>query len=170
MQPQCLCNFLLIFSLLLAINFITFGYARIFEKCRLAEKLLANGFSVTEIRTTLCYSDLSGYDNWFMVTVENGTFYGLFGIQEPWCASNIQIISDSACNELCRTMMDDHLSNDMICLRKMYDGNGRWSQEFKQFYLENNLKDMVLCEQTIMDGCNLLETNRVSSFTSPTEC
>lgn len=134
---------------------ITFCNGRIFEKCKLAEKLLKNGFSDTEIRTTLCYAQLSDYDNWFMVTMQNETFYGLFGIHEPWCGSNSQNVSDSVCNYHCRDMMDDHLINDMNCLRKIYDGNGRWSQEFKQFYLENNLRDLKNCEETIMDGCSI---------------
>lgn len=152
MLPPFVWNLMFKRSVLL-LTLITFCYGRTFEKCNIAEKLSTNGFTDTEIRVTLCYAQLSDYDNWFVVTLPNGTFYGLFGIYEPWCASDSENISKSICNDLCRNMMDDHLRNDINCLRKMYDGDGRWSREFKQFYLENTLSDLKECEKNIVDDC-----------------
>lgn len=164
MLPPFVWNLTLKISLLLLV-IITLCHGRTFEKCKLAAKLSTNGFTDIEIRTTLCYAQLSEYDNWFMVTMQNGTFYGLFGIYEPWCASNSQNTSESLCNERCRNMMDDHLRNDINCLRKMYDGNGQeWSQEFKQFYLENSLSDLKECEKNIMDDCNITAKKQIPYF------
>lgn len=150
MLPHFVCSCL---SILLAT--ITVCNARNFEKCKLATKLAINGFSDTEIRTTLCYGRLSEYHNRLMVAMPNATFYGLFAIHEPWCASSTKDSPASVCNEYCRFMLDDHLRNDIKCLRKIYDGHGRWSTDFKQFYESNNLLNLKECEKTIVDDCTV---------------
>lgn len=165
MLPHFVCSFLLKYSLLLGV--ITFCYARNFEKCKLARKLSANGFSNAEIRTTLCYASLSDYNNQFLVIMHNVAFYGLFAIHEPWCASSRHDSPESECNVYCKNMMDDHLRNDMNCIRKIFDANGRWSTEFKQFYELNSLIDLRECEKTIVDDCsisNKTDTDRISQI------
>lgn len=160
------------YSLLLAL--ITVCCGRNFEKCKLARKLAANRFSDSEIRTTLCYGRLSEYNNRFMVTMQNESFYGLFAIHEPWCTSSIEDSpAVSKCNDYCKYMMDDHLINDINCLRKIYDGKGRWTNEFKLFYESNNLSNLKDCEKTIVDDCDMLyetNTNQIVSPLSQNEC
>lgn len=165
MHSYFVCTYLRYILLLATITTVCYG--RSFEKCKLARKLSTNGFSDTEIRTTLCYGRLSEYNNRVAVTIHNETFYGLFAIHEPWCASSGQDSPDSECNDYCSYMMDDHLRNDIKCLRKIYDGQGRWSAEFKQFYETNNLIDLKECEKTIVDDCSMAvesDTKQLSPF------
>lgn len=168
MLPRFECSFLLRFSMLLGgLGVITFCYGRTFEKCKLARKLSTNGFTNPEIRTTLCYASLSDYNNQFLVIMDNETFYGLFAIHEPWCASNRHDSPESECNVFCNHFMDDHLRNDINCLRQIFDANGRWSTKFKQFYELNNLIDLKECEKTIVDDCSIsneTHTNRTSQI------
>lgn len=173
MFSHFVCSSLLRYSFLLSI--ITFCHGRNFEKCELAQKLSSNGFLKTEIRTTVCYSSLGEYNNQFLVTMRNATYYGLFAIHEPWCASSWEDLSDSVCSVYCKHMLDDHLRNDIDCLRKILDANGRWSAEFKDFYETNSLIDLKECEQTVLDDCNLsrpeYETNQiVPSLSQQIEC
>ncbi|KAG4071596.1 hypothetical protein HA402_011750 [Bradysia odoriphaga] len=136
-----------------------------------AQKLSGNGFLETEIRTTICYGSLSEYNNQFLVTMRNETYYGLFAIHEPWCASTGLDSSESVCNVYCNYMLDDHLRNDINCLRKIFDANGRWSAEFKDFYESNSLIDLKKCEQTILDDCSLsYETNQIVPPSQQIEC
>ncbi len=150
MLPQFVWSFSFRYSLLLLASLC---YGRTFERCKLARKLTTNGFSKSEIRTTLCYGRLSEFNNQFLVVMQNETFYGLFAIHEPWCASSRYDTPESECNMYCRHMLDDHLRNDINCLRKIFDSNGRWSPEFKQFYESNSLSDLKECEKTILDDC-----------------
>lgn len=156
---------------------VTVCCGRNFEKCKLAQKLAANGFAESEIRTTLCYGRLSDYNHRFVVNMHNATFYGLFAVHEPWCSTSLQDSpAVSLCNDDCNHMLDDHLRNDMNCLRKMYDsegGKGRWSDEFKQFYESNSLINLKDCEKDIVDDCRLsYETNRnrMTPSLSQNEC
>lgn len=170
MLSHSLCSYLLRFGLLLAT--FAFCHGRTFERCKLARKLYMNGFSEIEIRTTLCYGRLSEFNNQLVVTIQNETFYGLFAIHEPWCAPISQDSTESICNNHCRFMIDDHLRNDINCLRKIYDGNQRWSTKFKQFYESNKLIDLIECERTILDDCSMTfepETKQKSPFPQ-TEC
>lgn len=163
LRPHFRCSLLIRIGLLSAM--ITFCYGSNFEKCKLARKLSSNGYRHSEIRTTLCYASLSEYNNQFLVIMHNETFYGLFAIHEPWCAPGTQATSAmSKCNAYCKSMLDDHLRNDINCLRKMFDGDGRWSAEFKQFYETNSLLNLVECEETILNECgmsNETETDQI---------
>lgn len=170
MLPHSVRGSLLRYSLLLSI-IIAVCHGRHFEKCKLAQKLSSNGFLAAEIRTTMCYGSLGEYNNQFLVTMRNATYYGLFAIHEPWCASGKLDISESLCNVYCNDMLDDHLRSDINCLRKIFDANGRWSAEYKDFYESNSLIDMKECELTILDDCSLTyETNEIVPPSQQIEC
>uniref|UniRef100_A0A452SS98 Lactose synthase B protein n=1 Tax=Ursus americanus TaxID=9643 RepID=A0A452SS98_URSAM len=67
----------------------------------------------------------SGYDTQTIVNNNGSTEYGLFQINNKfWCRDNQILQSRNICDISCDKFLDDDLTDDMICAKKILDKEG----------------------------------------------
>uniref|UniRef100_A0A8C0TSI4 Lactose synthase B protein n=1 Tax=Canis lupus familiaris TaxID=9615 RepID=A0A8C0TSI4_CANLF len=67
----------------------------------------------------------SGYDTQTIVNNNGGTDYGLFQISNKfWCKDDQNLQSRNICDISCDKFLDDDLTDDMICAKKILDKEG----------------------------------------------
>ncbi|XP_008568909.1 PREDICTED: alpha-lactalbumin [Galeopterus variegatus] len=101
--------------------------AKQFTKCELSQVLKdmdgRGGITLPEWICTIFH--ISGYDTQTIVSNNGSTEYGLFQISDKfWCRSNHIPQSRNLCNIACDQFLDDDLTDDMMCAKKILDNKG----------------------------------------------
>jgi len=107
----------LIIAVVLSV-FVASSVARIFNRTELAEELNTNhNLTEGEAKTYMCIADLiSSYDT----NRESNGYIGLFNIDSEMCGEDSP---SGDCNIKCSDLMDDDITDDVQCARKVY---GDW--------------------------------------------
>ncbi|XP_036315204.1 alpha-lactalbumin [Pipistrellus kuhlii] len=111
--------------LLLGILFPTLQ-AKEFTKCELSQVLKdMDGYGGVTLPEWICnIFHVSGFDTQTIVNNNGKTEYGLFQINNKlWCRDN-QIQSKNICDISCDKFLDDDLTDDMMCAKKILDSEG----------------------------------------------
>ncbi|XP_073070328.1 lysozyme C, milk isozyme-like [Manis javanica] len=105
--------------------------AKIFSKCELAHVLKAagmDGYYGYSLEDWVC---LAQYESNFNTRAFNGdnangsSDYGLFQLNNKWWCKDSKHSSANACNTLCSKFMDDNISDDISCAKRVVkDPNG----------------------------------------------
>ncbi|KAM8804038.1 alpha-lactalbumin [Rhynchonycteris naso] len=101
--------------------------AKQFTKCELSQVLKGmdgyGGITLPEWICTIFHS--SGYDTQTIVNNNGRTEYGLFQINNKlWCKDNEILQSRNICDISCDKFLDDDLTDDMMCAKKILDNEG----------------------------------------------
>ncbi|KAM9230575.1 alpha-lactalbumin [Dugong dugon] len=101
--------------------------AKQFTKCELSQVLKDmagyGGITLPEFICTIFH--ISGYDTQTMVDNNGSTEYGLFQISNTyWCRDHQIPQSKNICDISCDKFLDDDLTDDMICAKKILDSEG----------------------------------------------
>ncbi|XP_059621308.1 lysozyme c-1-like [Phlebotomus argentipes] len=118
---------------------------RKFTKCELLPILLDEGFPLEEISDWLCVIQTESSYNSSAIggPNTNGSFdYGLFQINENYWCDDGGLSND--CNIDCKDLLDDNLSDDLQCVKKIYARHGfsawngwkKWCQGAKPSFTE----------------------------------
>ncbi|XP_047644549.1 alpha-lactalbumin [Phacochoerus africanus] len=100
--------------------------AKQFTKCELSQVLKdMDGYGDITLPEWICtIFHISGYDTKTIVHDNDSTEYGLFQINNKmWCRDN-QIQSKNICGISCDKFLDDDLTDDMMCAKKILDNEG----------------------------------------------
>ncbi|NP_999525.1 alpha-lactalbumin precursor [Sus scrofa] len=100
--------------------------AKQFTKCELSQVLKdMDGYGDITLPEWICtIFHISGYDTKTIVHDNGSTEYGLFQINNKlWCRDN-QIQSKNICGISCDKFLDDDLTDDMMCAKKILDNEG----------------------------------------------
>ncbi|XP_011282195.1 lysozyme C, milk isozyme [Felis catus] len=105
--------------------------AKIFPKCELARKLKAegmDGFHGYSLANWVCMAEHESNFNTraFNGKNDNGSSdYGIFQINSKWWCKNNSSPSANACNTMCSRFLDDNISDDIACAKRVVkDPNG----------------------------------------------
>ncbi|XP_047407548.1 alpha-lactalbumin [Sciurus carolinensis] len=101
--------------------------AKLYTKCELSEVLKDmdgyGGITVPEWVCIIFHS--SGYDTQTIVKNKDSTEYGLFQIGNKfWCGSSQNPQSRNFCDISCDKFLDDDLTDDKMCAKKILDNKG----------------------------------------------
>uniref|UniRef100_A0A8D2JDG4 Alpha-lactalbumin n=1 Tax=Sciurus vulgaris TaxID=55149 RepID=A0A8D2JDG4_SCIVU len=101
--------------------------AKLYTKCELSEVLKDmdgyGGITVPEWVCIIFHS--SGYDTQTIVKNKDSTEYGLFQIGNKfWCGSSQNPQSRNFCDISCDKLLDDDLTDDKMCAKKILDHKG----------------------------------------------
>uniref|UniRef100_A0A8C4FHI1 Alpha-lactalbumin n=1 Tax=Catagonus wagneri TaxID=51154 RepID=A0A8C4FHI1_9CETA len=100
--------------------------AKQYTKCELSQVLKdMKGYGDITLPEWICtIFHISGYDTNTIVHNRDSTEYGLFQISNKiWCRDN-QIQSKNICGISCDKFLDDDLTDDMMCAKKILDNEG----------------------------------------------
>ncbi|XP_004778979.1 alpha-lactalbumin [Mustela lutreola] len=101
--------------------------AKQFTKCELSQVLKdMDGFGGIALPEWICtIFHTSGYDTQTIVNNNGSTEYGLFQINNKvWCKDNKILQSRNICNISCDKFLDDDLTDDMTCAKKILNKEG----------------------------------------------
>ncbi|ELK08414.1 alpha-lactalbumin [Pteropus alecto] len=101
--------------------------AKQFTKCELSQVLKDmdgyGGITLPEWICTIFHS--SGYDTETIINNNGKREYGLFQINNKlWCRDNRKLQSRNICDISCDKFLDDDLTDDVICAKKILDSEG----------------------------------------------
>ncbi|XP_049738980.1 alpha-lactalbumin [Elephas maximus indicus] len=101
--------------------------AKQFTKCELSQVLKDidgyAGITLPEFTCTIFH--ISGYDTQTIVNNNGSTEYGLFQISNKyWCRDHQIPQSRNICDISCDNFLDDDLTDDMMCAKKILDSKG----------------------------------------------
>ncbi|XP_016056555.1 PREDICTED: alpha-lactalbumin [Miniopterus natalensis] len=101
--------------------------AKQFTKCELSQVLKdMDGYGGVSLPEWICnVFHISGYDTETVVKNNGRTEYGLFQINNKlWCRDNQIPHSRNICGISCDKFLDDDLTDDMMCAKKILDSEG----------------------------------------------
>ncbi|KAK2503974.1 hypothetical protein MC885_004869 [Smutsia gigantea] len=101
--------------------------AKQFTKCELSQVLRdMDGYGSITLPEWICtIFHISGYDTQTIVNNSGSTEYGLFQINNKlWCRDNQNPQSRNICDISCDKFLDDDLTDDMMCAKKILDNEG----------------------------------------------
>nr|WOY07768.1 alpha-lactalbumin [Vicugna pacos]WOY07769.1 alpha-lactalbumin [Lama glama] len=116
----------LVSLLLVGILFPTIQ-AKQFTKCKLSDELKGmNGHGGITLAEWICIIfHMSGYDTETVVSNNGNREYGLFQINNKiWCIDNENLQSRNICDISCDKFLDDDLTDDIMCAKKILDKEG----------------------------------------------
>ncbi|XP_055973877.1 alpha-lactalbumin [Sorex fumeus] len=100
--------------------------AKQFTKCELYRELSGLSdydFTLQELICVIFH--ISGYDSQTVLNNNGSTEYGLFQISnKSWCRDNKFPESENICNISCQKFLDDDLTDDVMCVKKILDRKG----------------------------------------------
>ncbi|XP_004468429.1 alpha-lactalbumin [Dasypus novemcinctus] len=101
-------------------------------KCELPQKLKdIDGYRNVTLPEWICTTfHISGFDTQTIVNNNDSIEYGLFQISNKcWCRDDQNPLSKNICNTTCNKFLDDDLTDDIMCVKKILDieGIGYWS-------------------------------------------
>jgi hypothetical protein len=104
-------NALIIYTLLLSVSL---GEGKKFEKCELARELMeVHDASLKDAEKFVCIAEFSsGFDSEY----SEETSFGIFNISESACEAETL---GGSCNEICSSFIDDDISNDLECVKRL---------------------------------------------------
>lgn len=99
--------------------------AKVYEKCDLARELNEiHGISKEDVATFVCIAEHQSRFN--TTAIGQGMYYGIFQMSsEFWCDTYYS--DGKACEINCDDLIDDDLSDDLQCMRKIIDEHKRIS-------------------------------------------
>ncbi|XP_040844420.1 alpha-lactalbumin isoform X2 [Ochotona curzoniae] len=96
-------------------------------KCELSEKLKdLDGYGNIPMSEWICtLFHTSGLDTQITVNNNDSTEYGIFQISDKlWCKSKQNPRSRNICDIACEKFLDDDLTDDIMCAKKILDKEG----------------------------------------------
>ncbi|KAL3275557.1 hypothetical protein HHI36_020313 [Cryptolaemus montrouzieri] len=144
-----------------------FVNAKIYDKCELARELkYVHDIDVEEIPVWVCIAKHESGFNTSIVNKESGD-HGLFQISDLyWCSVNHQ---GQACYASCSSFEDDDITDDVQCIRRIYNehkrlsGNGYNAWVVYPLFCKNNIESYV-------EGCfNTTDSTTSKPVTSTLE-
>ncbi|KAM5289232.1 alpha-lactalbumin [Ctenodactylus gundi] len=123
--------------------------AKQFTKCELSQALKAlDGHRGVTLAEWICIIfHMTGYDTQTIVKNNGSRDYGLFQISDKdWCESSQSPQSRNLCGISCDEFLDDDLTNDIMCAKKILEREGidRWLAHKP---LCSDLLEQWLCEE-----------------------
>uniref|UniRef100_A0A8C9Q4A2 Alpha-lactalbumin n=1 Tax=Spermophilus dauricus TaxID=99837 RepID=A0A8C9Q4A2_SPEDA len=101
--------------------------AKLYTKCEMSEVLKdMDGYGGITLPEWVCIIfHSSGYDTQTIVKNNDSTEYGLFQISNKfWCGSSQNSQSRNFCDISCDKFLDDELTDDKMCAKKILDQKG----------------------------------------------
>ncbi|XP_036154900.1 lysozyme C, milk isozyme-like [Myotis myotis] len=105
--------------------------AKVFSKCELARQLKAHGmdgFHGYSLANWVCMAE---HESSFNTRAFNGrnsngsSDYGIFQLNNQWWCKDNKFPSENACNIMCSKFLDDNISDDINCIKRVVrDPNG----------------------------------------------
>ncbi|XP_004692585.1 PREDICTED: alpha-lactalbumin [Condylura cristata] len=114
-------------SLLLVGILVPATQARLLTRCELFQELKEmDGYQGVTLPEWICIIfHSSGCDTQAVVSNNGTTEYGLFQISNKfWCRDNQNLDSENLCDISCDNLVDNDLTDDMMCARKILDKEG----------------------------------------------
>ncbi|EHB00559.1 Alpha-lactalbumin [Heterocephalus glaber] len=115
------------FPLLLVSILFSALQAKQFTKCSLSQELndLAGYRNITLPEWICIIFHISGYDTQTIIRNNGNTEYGLFQINDKdFCDSSQNLQSRNICDISCDKFLDDDLTDDIMCAKKILDIKG----------------------------------------------
>ncbi|XP_044743167.1 lysozyme-like [Chrysoperla carnea] len=104
---------------------VTFVSGRILDECEVAQELLDQGFDRGELPDWVCLVESESSGDTSVVggpNTDGSSDYGLFQINDAfWCTPGG---AGGECNVACEDLLDDDISDDVQCARKIESAQG----------------------------------------------
>ncbi|XP_049623336.1 sperm acrosome-associated protein 5-like [Suncus etruscus] len=120
--------------MILTMMMILTVYARIYDRCKLAQKLEnegLSGFMGYSIEDWLCMAHYeSGFDTSLLShNIDGSSEYGIFQLNSAWWCDNGITPTHNLCHMNCQDLRNYHIKDDILCAKKIvtfHSGMGAW--------------------------------------------
>jgi len=139
-------NYLVV--VLLAVAGLQFVSAKVFERCELAEEMVAQGFNRYLLRDWICLIEAhSGRNTSKVMPLADGTTqWGMYQINDNyWCTAGYK---GGICNIPCESLLTDDITVASTCAQTIFEnhGFGGWQGWLTLCQPESSLPNLSVCD------------------------